>query len=146
MTKDTGESTTRKRKAEVRNTTEVKRVKADSGGEDEQDRILLLEAEILNSKKNLNNVTKLLKILHESLKSRTQTSQFASISLCRVFCRLIATANLTKRKNISDKEAIVTAWLIERYDDYLEDLIILLSDVDSAKRVRIAPSGLSAYD
>src|SRR6266480_5277986 len=137
MAKDTGESIARKRKAEIGNSTEVKRVKADSGGEDEQDRILLLEAEILNSKKNLNNVTKLLKILHESLKSRTQTSQFASVSLCRVFCRLIAAANLTKRKNISDKEAIVTAWLIERYEDYLEDLAILLSDVDSAKRVRM---------
>ena len=57
-----------------------------------------MEAEIIESKKHLNNVAKLLQILHDSLKSRTKTGQVAAVSLCRVFCRLIAAGNLRPKE------------------------------------------------
>jgi U3 small nucleolar RNA-associated protein 19 len=136
MEKDADESITRKRKAETRGGTKPKRVKAEHG-DDEHEQILLMEAEILKSKKHLNNVAKLLKILHNSLKSQSDIGLVAAVSLCRAFCRLIAAGSLTKRKDATEKDAIITAWLIERYEDYLEDLIMLLRDADSAKRVRI---------
>lgn len=106
----------------------VKRAKSESSDDEEdiQAQILLLESEILESKKHYNNIPKLIKLLE------SEDAIIASVALCRVFSRLIASGELTKKAGNSEKEDIVVAWLKERYLEYKTGLFELLESPEVA--------------
>ncbi|KAI1752538.1 CBF/Mak21 family-domain-containing protein [Xylaria castorea] len=109
-----------------------KRTKAESSDEegDRQAEILLLEDEILKSKKNYNNITVLLGLAKDE--DDPETAVFATVSVCRVFLRLLASGSLSRKAGQSERETVVIQWLKGRLSDFKKHLLLLLGDEDSA--------------
>ncbi|KAJ2977328.1 hypothetical protein NUW58_g7844 [Xylaria curta] len=110
-----------------------KRTKHESSDEEEEDRqaeILLLEDEILKSKKNYNNIT----VLFEFAKSQhdPEVALFSMVSLCRVFLRLLASGNLSRKAGQSERETVVVQWLKARLSEYKKLLVSVLCEEQSA--------------
>jgi U3 small nucleolar RNA-associated protein 19 len=102
-----------------------------SDGEDEQSKILLLENGILESRKNYNNITTLIEISRKQDDS-VETAVVAAVSLCRVFIRLLASGNLSKKKDASEKDKTIMRWLRERLGEYKGSLLPLLKRDEAA--------------
>jgi U3 small nucleolar RNA-associated protein 19 len=120
---DLSRSTKRKRASSDKQ--HSKRIRSESSEEDVQDEILLLENEIFESRKNYNNIAKLIKILRDASKV-TDESVVAAISLCRVFMRFMISGKLEKKKESTEKDAVILKWLRERYFEYKTALLALL--------------------
>ncbi|KAI1351229.1 nucleolar complex protein [Xylaria sp. FL0043] len=103
----------------------------DDETEDRQAEILQLEDEILKSKKNYNNITILLD-LASNQKEDPEVALFATVSLCRVFLRLLASGTLSRKPGQSEREAVVIQWLKGRLADFKKLLIAALEDDESA--------------
>ncbi|KAI1634939.1 CBF/Mak21 family-domain-containing protein [Biscogniauxia mediterranea] len=121
-----GESLKRKRtklaeKANKRAKAESSSSSSSDADENPQAEILLLENEILESKKNYNNITVLLDIARNQ--DDDESSLFATVSLCRVFLRLLASGNLSRRAGQSEKDIVVVQWLKGRLGDYKHILL-----------------------
>ncbi|KAI0433421.1 nucleolar complex protein [Xylaria sp. FL1042] len=117
-----------------------KRTKAESSNEDDNDddetedrqaEILLLEDEILQSKKNYNNITILLDLASNQQEDH-DVALFATVSLCRVFLRLLASGGLSRKPGQSERKSVVIQWLKGRLADYKRLLIAALEDEESA--------------
>ncbi|KAI0490076.1 CBF/Mak21 family-domain-containing protein [Xylaria cf. heliscus] len=111
-----------------------KRSKAESSdeedAEDHQAEILLLEDEILKSKKNYNNITVLLDI--SKREDDPEAAVFATVSLCRVFLRLLASGGLSRNAGQSERETVVIQWLKGRLSEFKKHLLLLLGEEHSA--------------
>ncbi|KAI0161706.1 CBF-domain-containing protein [Hypoxylon sp. FL1284] len=110
-----------------------KRAKPTSDDEDDnssQDEILRLEQEILESKKNYNNITTILDLAQNG--QDDDTTQFALVSLCRVFLRLLVSGNLTRKSGQSEKDGVVVQWLRTRFGDYKQTIISALGQENTA--------------
>lgn len=116
-----------KRKRTTSDKRPTKRARSQSSEEDDSAQILLLENEILESKKNYNNIATLIKLL-ESDSEDTEESVLAAISLCRVFTRLMVSGDMSKKQETTEKEAVVMKWLKERYLEYKNGLYMLLGE------------------
>lgn len=99
-----------------------------SGSEDESPEadILLLENAILESKKNYNNISKLLELA--TADDEEEAALLATVSLCRVFIRLLAAGSLTRNPGQSEKDIVVIQWLKGRLSDYKQVVLSALSD------------------
>ncbi|KAK8050647.1 hypothetical protein PG994_012377 [Apiospora phragmitis] len=109
-----------------------KRARSESGSDEEdnaQAEILLLENGILESKKNYNNITRLLDLSRQ--KKDGESSLIATVALCRVFLRLLAQGTMTKKADQSEKETIVIQWLKDRLVDYEGILLDALAEEDT---------------
>ncbi len=122
---DSGKSAKRKRKTSE--TKPLKRARSESSEEDAQAQILLLETEIFESKKNYNNITVLIKLLRDD-DGDADNSIIAAISLCRVFTRLLVSGEMTKTESTTEKAAVVSKWLRERYSEYKTTILALLGE------------------
>jgi U3 small nucleolar RNA-associated protein 19 len=137
-----GDSISKKRKRigiELANGTKAKKVsKGDSvqklskakrskneESEDSQEQIILLETQILESRKHYNNIAKLISTLQNS-ENATTVILAAAVSLCRVFCRLMAGGSMSNSKGMAENEAVIVDWLRARYDEYTEAVLSLL--------------------
>ena len=100
--------------------------------DDPQAHILLLESQILESRKHYNNIASLLKIFKDPRDSSQGriSNLTAAVSLCRVFCRLMAAGSLTAPKGASTSEVTVIHWLKARLAEYKEGLLLLLGSSD----------------
>src|SRR5271168_3111498 len=94
---DTSHSAKRKRVSSDEKSSKLAR--SESSDEDDQAQILLLESEIFESRKNYNNVAKLIKILNTK---DSDDSVVAAISLCRVFMRFMISGELEKKKGSTE--------------------------------------------
>lgn len=103
-----------------------KRARSESSEEDVQARILMLETQIFESKKNYNNISTLIKLSRNEEEDQ-DVSFVSSIALCRIFSRLLASGDFTKAQGATEKESMVTLWLRERYVEYKAALIKLLN-------------------
>lgn len=95
--------------------------------EDSQAQIILLADEILKSKKNYNNITKLIQILGAE-GDEADDSVVAAISLCRVFTSLMVSGDMVRKQGTTEKDAVVIKWLKERYSEYKAGLLLLLGE------------------
>ncbi len=132
-----------KRKVGERDESASKRAKPssdDESGDDNQDvQILLLEREIIESKKHYNNIVTLVSIAR-NLDEGLERAQEAAVSLCRVFVRLLALGNLTKSgSNLSGKEAVVVEWLRARFAE-LTDILVAAFRRDETASLALALS------
>ncbi|EGY22813.1 hypothetical protein VD0002_g1593 [Verticillium dahliae] len=123
----------RKRSSEAKEPAQ-KRARSESGDEsdgssetDPQAEILLMEQEILESKKHYNNISKLLDIA-KAYKTDPESAALASVALTRVFVRLLAAGSLIKKKGLTEKDTVVVGWLRERYFEYKDVLAELITD------------------
>ncbi len=112
-----------KRKREVNDERPKKRVRSESSeDEDRHGDILLLEHEILDSKKNYNNIAALIHAAQYGKDEGDDRCLVAALSLCRVFVRLLATGSLSRKKGTSEKDAVVVQWLRDRLLEYQQIL------------------------
>jgi U3 small nucleolar RNA-associated protein 19 len=100
-----------------------------------EERILELEAAIIESKKNYNNIVTLLS-LAQSPSEPAQTTILATVALARVFIRLLTTGDLIARPTLSDKERTIVHWLKDRNDDLKSHLHHLIRDGAQAEGAR----------
>src|ERR1700730_5159197 len=99
-----------KRKRVESNHKPLKRARSESSDPDAQARILLLETQIFESKKNYNNISTLIKLSRNGDDDQN-VSLVSSIALCRIFSRLLASGDFAKAQDITEKESVVTLWL-----------------------------------
>lgn len=115
-------------------TSAKRRVVADdnnhNGPQNEKDKIQELENQISESRKYYNNIVTLLSMLNAGSPNLT-----VGVSLCRVFCRLLAGRQLNKPKNANEQEVILVAWLRERYQEYQNVLLTLIRNGDESQQV-----------
>ncbi|KAI1841701.1 hypothetical protein JX266_012069 [Neoarthrinium moseri] len=103
---------------------------ASSDDHDPQADILLLENEILESKKHYNNITKLLEIAQDT--EHEETALVATVSLCRVFLRLLAAGSLARTPGQSEKDIVVVQWLKGKLSEYKQLTLAALAKEDTA--------------
>ncbi|WDK14488.1 CBF/Mak21 family protein [Colletotrichum graminicola] len=120
-----------KEKSKKRSKSESESEAESNESNDPQAEILLLENDIFESKKHYNNISKLIKTTNTH-EDEPEVATLACVALCRVFVRLLSAGALVPRKGLPEKEAIVTHWLKERYFEYKDVLISLLSKEDLA--------------
>ncbi|KAK0656798.1 CBF/Mak21 family-domain-containing protein [Cercophora newfieldiana] len=142
--KDSAAKLAAKRKRQENGEPSKKRRKSGDGGEnDQKPNLEKLEAEILESRKHYNNIVTLMSLANESTDPATAFS--ATEALCRVFIRLLALGNLVSKKDASEKDATVTAWLRERLSEYQSALLMMLySDLLATKALMLATALLKA--
>lgn len=100
-------------------------------GEDPSAKILMMEQGILESRKNYNNISVLLRTM-AAFESNGEESMLAAVALCRVFVRLLAQGSLTLRNGLSERDAVVVRWLKEQFGVYKNTLLSFLESDDLA--------------
>jgi len=115
-----------KRKRVVSKHAPLKRPRSENSEGDVKARILLLETQVFESKKNYNNISTLVK-LSRNEDEDSEVSLVASIALCRIFSRLMASGDFIKGHSTTEKESVVALWLRERYSEYKIVLLQLLN-------------------
>ncbi|KAK9778434.1 putative CCAAT-binding factor domain-containing protein [Seiridium cardinale] len=130
--KVTADAPLKRKRSDAASSKPKKRTRSESPSDDEDPaaHILLLENEILESKKAYNNITKLLEIA--SSKDDEELSTIATISLCRTFIRLLAAGTLTRQPGMSDKQLTICHWLKERLADYKQIVLAALGEEETA--------------
>ena len=90
-------------------------------GDDQKDEILLLESQILESRKHYKNIERLIRI-HKDDKN-AETAILAAVSLCRVFCRLLVAEKLVKSKKSKPEAADDADWLKAQFKIHKASLL-----------------------
>lgn len=88
-----------------------------------------LESEISESRRNYNNIAALISMIDVARPSET-ASLAATVSLCRVFIRLMTSGILAESQGSDEQEKVITAWLKQRYQEYQNLLLALLQQPD----------------
>ena len=96
--------------------------------------LILLEKDILESRKNYNSIVLLLEHMREQDVSDGRDTA-AAIALYRVFCKLMAVGHLAKNVQASEEEIVVVQWLRERLEEYEVALLGFLQSGDPTKQV-----------
>ncbi|KAI4136830.1 MAG: hypothetical protein LQ341_005423 [Variospora aurantia] len=91
--------------------------------------ILLLESQILASRRHYNKITTLQAYCQDHT-AHGERSLTAAVALCRVFCRLMAMGNMSKSRQASDNETTIVQWLRTQYESYKVTLLHLLAAAD----------------
>lgn len=122
-----------------------RRAVADDGDQDESVKILELETQISESRKYYNNIATLLSML--DVKESAQHPNLAvAVSLCRVFCRLIAGDKLAEDTRAAEPERMIVMWLRERLQEYQNALAAVLQQGDPSSQVRLTRATFTAQD
>lgn len=126
----------RSRGHDARHTRKSKRIPTDSPKsiKDIPSEILVLEHEILESRRKYNNITILLECAKTECASDGRDVA-AVVALYRVFCRFMVLGNLTKNVEASTAESTIVRWLNERLKDFEETLLQILQSADPAKQI-----------
>lgn len=109
---------------------------ADQQDDDTQVDVLSLEAAILESKKNYNNITTLIDLARSPDKDDAEDEEeealLATVALCRVFIRLLAAGALLRKKDMPEKDVVVVHWLRNRLVETREVILSLLTRDEQA--------------
>lgn len=130
--------TTKRKRSEAKEAPRKRARSESSHDEDEDDPqadILALEAAILESKKNYNNITTLIEIakaVDEDDDEAEEKGLLATVALCRVFVRLLAAGALLRKKGMPEKDIVVVHWLRDRFAEYREVVLALFNSDEQA--------------
>ena len=108
-----------------------RRSSSEESDNDASAKILLMEQGILESKKNYNDITKLLETA-STFEDGNPEAMLAAVALCRTFVRLLAQGSLVLNKSLSEKESVVAGWLRDQLSQYKSTILALLSNEDTA--------------
>ncbi|KAG5290778.1 CBF/Mak21 family [Histoplasma capsulatum G186AR] len=123
----------KKESSEPKQQSSKRRVVADEDKED-KNKIQQLEDQITESRKYYNNIVTLLSLFITEYAAKSPNLT-AAVSLCRVFCRLMAGGQLIKSKDASEQDLILVAWLKERYQEYQNGLINILKHGEAPAQI-----------
>ncbi|PGH03000.1 U3 small nucleolar RNA-associated protein 19 [Blastomyces parvus] len=110
-----------------------RRAVADNDNEDKT-RIQQLEDQIAESRKYYNNIVTLISLFITE-DATTSPNLTVALSLCRVFCRLLAGGQFNKPKGASEQDLILVAWLKERFQEYQQGLINVLKNAEPTAQI-----------
>lgn len=97
--------------------------------------ILELESQIRASRRHYNKLVTLMDLCwSQESHVDDEESTLAVVAVCRTFCRLMTSGNLSKNHSTSQNEAVVVQWLNDRYSDYKEILLDALSRNDTSNQ------------
>lgn len=141
MPSKTSDTPLKRKRSKVQEKPQKRARSADSSSDDDADDsaqadVLLLEAEILESKKHYNNITKLLDLASEDI--HNEEALLPTVALCRVFLRLLAQGSLSRKPDQSEKEIVVIQWLKDRLAEYKKILTALLGSPFSSTALTLA--------
>lgn len=111
-----------------------RRAVAEDKSEDIMEKLQELEEQISESRKYYNNIATLISMLNVG-ESAEEPDLAVAVSLCRVFCRLIAGGNLTEVPRAAEPEKVIVAWLKERCHEYQKALSAILRQADPSAQV-----------
>ena len=97
---------------------------SDSTGND------LLENQILLGNEHLNDIVKLQEHVNDVVAEQAQ-ALLAAVSLCRVFCRMIADERFTISSHDSEASIRIVQWLRQRRSDYIESIAAWIGSADA---------------
>jgi U3 small nucleolar RNA-associated protein 19 len=132
-----GAKNTKKRKNDTKESTQLsakRRTQAQSK-EDERSKVQELEEQISESRKYYNNIVTLISMFNV-VDPAISPNLAVGVSLCRVFCRLLAAGHLNKPKAAAEQDLILVSWLRERYHEYQNALIAILRNAESSYQVK----------
>lgn len=95
-------------------------------------RIQDLERSILESRKHYNCIIELLDYLRKD--GRGNINVFAAVSLCRIFCKLLALDEMGNPRSKSGDEATIAKWLEERLEFFQSVLLQTLGSEHEAEQ------------
>ena len=99
--------------------------------EDAHSAILLLEEQILESRRNYNKIVTLQDHARKQDSQQESThATLAAVALCRVFCKMMALGYLSEARRTPENETAIVQWLNERYTDYKDTLLEAFSEGD----------------
>lgn len=110
-----------------------KRAKSETRDDEDdlEERILLDEQAVLESKKNYNKIKHLLDIAQDA-ENNHGLGLVAAVSLCRIFIHLLAAGSLSMRKGLSNKDAVVVEWLKRQLSSYEDVVLQILGEEERA--------------
>ncbi|KAM5442960.1 Maturation and nuclear export of 40S ribosomal subunits interacting protein [Microsporum ferrugineum] len=111
-----------------------RRAVEEKNGRLEAEQIQELEDQIAESRKYYNNIVTLLSKL-DDVDADKPSRKAVAISLCRVFCRLLAGGQLNMPQGASEQESILVAWLKERYREYKQSLLTILRGGEPSQKI-----------
>ncbi|KAF2118524.1 CBF/Mak21 family-domain-containing protein [Lophiotrema nucula] len=125
--------TERKQKKE-----KIRRTSPSPDDEDLQTTILRLESQILESRRHFNNIATLLQIAKKE-GADDETAILSTVSLCKVFSRLLSAGDMVKSKGMPHPEVVIIQWLKDRYREFLDILLdqYLRSDIPAKQSVAL---------
>ncbi|KAL8693131.1 MAG: hypothetical protein Q9218_001983 [Villophora microphyllina] len=94
-----------------------------------EEEILLLESQILQSRKHYNSIATLLRHVQTG-NGQDNASITAAVALCRVFCRLMAVGSLSKSRGAPESEITIVQWLRGQFEAYKQTLLDLVSTTE----------------
>ena len=98
--------------------------------------ILKLEGQIRASRRHYNKLVTLMTFCWgQDSGVDDDESTLAVVAVCRAFCRLMASGNLSRSHGSSHNEDVVVQWLNDRYNDYKEILLNALSRTDASNQI-----------
>ncbi|KAK2875160.1 hypothetical protein FQN49_001724 [Arthroderma sp. PD_2] len=106
----------------------------ENNGKSDEDHIQELENQIAESRKYYNNIVTLISKLDDADTGKAGRKAVA-ISLCRVFCRLLAGGQMNVPKGATEQDLILVGWLKERYQEYKAALVAILRDGEPSQQV-----------
>ncbi|KAL2003926.1 hypothetical protein VTN02DRAFT_1622 [Thermoascus thermophilus] len=132
-----GAQGSKKRKKSLKETavpSSKRRAVAEDQSEDATAKIQELENQIAESRKYYNNIATLISML-DAGDSAKKPNLAVAVSLCRVFCRLIAGGHLTETPRAAEPEKIIVAWLKERCQEYQTALLDIIRHADPSTKI-----------
>ena len=102
---------------------------------DSVSRILILESQVLESRRYYNNIVTILKrCWGQDTEPGDEDSTVAVVALYRIFCRLMALGKFAQPRDTTENEVTIVQWLNARYIEYKEMLLTTLSQGGSNKQ------------
>ncbi|KAL2218967.1 putative ribosome biogenesis protein Noc4 [Thermoascus aurantiacus ATCC 26904] len=132
-----GAQGSKKRKKDTKETaipSSKRRAVPEDKSEDATAKIQELENQISESRKYYNNIATLISMLNVG-DSAKKPNVAVAVSLCRVFCRLIAGGHLTEMPRAPEPEKIIVAWLKERCQEYQTALLSIMRQADPPTKI-----------
>lgn len=85
-----------------------------------------MKDQILESRQHYNNISILLGQIR-SPKKNSKGDILAALALCQVFCEFTVLGRMSQSIGMSENDITVTEWLTERYEDYVVELLAMLT-------------------
>ncbi|KAL8735869.1 MAG: hypothetical protein Q9181_002647 [Wetmoreana brouardii] len=108
----------------------TRKIEDDASAPKIEQEILLLEEQILRSRKHYNSIPTLLGYCREHDGGARKESITAAVALCRIFCRLMAAGSMSKPRDAPQSEVTIIQWLRGQIVLYKETLLSFLSKTD----------------
>ncbi|KAL8939721.1 MAG: hypothetical protein Q9216_003199 [Gyalolechia sp. 2 TL-2023] len=94
-----------------------------------EEKILLLESQIVDSRQHYNKIPTLIRYCQDH-HEHSRRAITAAVAVCRTFSRLMAVGIMSKSRNAPENEVVIVQWLRRQFEVYRSILLDLLASDD----------------